>query len=256
MNKFRQLLVAVMASCVVATSVAQTEEPAIDPTTMQALNQMGVYLRSLKAFRVLVTTTNDTVLDDGQKLQDEGTVDVLAKIPNGLRIHTNNDRHERLYFFDGKTFTLWGQRMDYYATVDAPDTISSLADALEDKYGLMLPAIDLFRWGTDESDIAAITGAMNVGSAIVDGTTCEHYAFRQEDIDWQLWIQKGDYPLPRKLVISTKTDDARPQHSATYVWDLAPSFNDAAFTFDAPPGALRVLLEDSLSSENANEQED
>ncbi|MCB1706365.1 MAG: DUF2092 domain-containing protein [Halioglobus sp.] len=256
MRKVRQLLVALMASCVMAASVAQTEEPEIDPATMEALDKMGVYLRSLQAFRVLVTTTNDTVLEDGQKLQYEGTVDVLAKIPDGLRIHTLNDRHERLYFFDGKTFTLWGQRVDYYATVDAPPTIRELGDALEDNYGLMLPAIDLFRWGTDDVDTSAIISAMDVGSAIIDGTTCEHYAFRQKDIDWQLWVQKGDYPLPRKLVITTKTDDARPQYSATYKWDLAPSFNDAAFEFRPPNGALRVLLEDSLSDDNADGEED
>jgi hypothetical protein len=94
---------------------------------------------------------------------------------------------------------------------------------------------------------------MDVGSATIDGTTCQHYAFRQDDIDWQLWVQKGDYPLPRKLVITTKTDDARPQHTAVYRWDLAPSFNDAAFTFDPPKGALRVVLEGNLSSDDANE---
>jgi hypothetical protein len=94
---------------------------------------------------------------------------------------------------------------------------------------------------------------MDAGPAVIDGTTCQHYVFRQDDIDWQIWIQKGDYPLPRKVVITTKTDDARPQHSAEYQWDLAPSFNDAAFTFNPPKGALRVVLEDSRSSDDANE---
>jgi hypothetical protein len=143
--------------------------------------------------------------------------------------------------------------MDYYATVDAPDTIGKLADMLDDKYGMDLPGLDLFRWGTPEMDTKAITGAMDVGSAVIQGTTCQHYIFRQDDIDWQVWIQKGDYPLPRKVVITTRTDDARPQHTAQYQWDLAPSFNDAAFTFNPPKGALRVVLEDNLSSDDANE---
>jgi hypothetical protein len=47
-------------------------------------------------------------------------------------------------------------------------------------------------------------------------STCEHYAFRQEGLDWQIWIQ-GDYPLPRKFVIRTLTDDARPQHTSNLV---------------------------------------
>jgi len=253
MNRFCQLLVALAASCMVTTTFAQADEPDIDPQVMAALSQMGTYLRSIEAFRVKVTTANDTVLEDGQKLQYEGNVDILARPPNRLRIHTFNDQNERRFFFDGKTFTLWGQRTDYYATVDAPGTIRELVDFLQEKHDIDTPGLDLFRWGTDEADTAAITGAMDVGSAVIDGTTCHHYAFRQNDIDWQLWVQKGNYPLPRKLVITTKTDDARPQHTAAYSWDLAPSFNDAAFTFDPPKGALRVVLEKSLSSDDANE---
>ena len=253
MNKVPKIVVALLASLFVTTAFAQPDEPVIDPGAIAALEKMGGYLRTLQAFRVQVITTNDTVLEDGQKIQHEGSADILANVPKGLRIHTDNDRHERLFLYDGKAFTLWGQRMDYYATIDAPDTIGKLADMLEDKYGMDLPEIDLFRWGTAKMDTAAIIGAINVGPAVINGTTCQHYAFRQDDIDWQIWIQKGDYPLPRKVVITTKTDDARPQHTAEYQWDLAPSFNDAAFTFNPPKGALRVVLEDTLSSDDANE---
>ncbi len=43
-------------------------------------------------------------------------------------------------------------------------------------------------------------------------------------------------------MITTRSDEARPQHTAVYTWNLAPSFNDAAFTFDPPAGAGRVIL--------------
>jgi hypothetical protein len=256
MKKSGRLLAALVASLFVTSAFAQSDGPAIDPEAMAALDRMGVYLRSLKAFRIRAAVTTETVLDDGQKIQYDGEVDLLAKSPDRLRIHSNNYRHERLYLFNGKTFTLYGQRMDYYATVEAPATIRELADSLQDKYGLDLPMVDLFRWGTDESDTAAIRGAMNVGPAVIDGTTVQHYAFRQEDVDFQLWIQKGDYPLPRKVVITTKTDEALPQHTSVYRWDLAPSFNDDAFNFNPPEGALRVVLQDDLSTDDANDPED
>jgi hypothetical protein len=105
-----------------------------------------------------------------------------------------------------------------------------------------VPLADLFRWGSPSFSTAAITGASDLGPSAVLGTTCQHYAFRQDDIDWQIWIQKGDNPLPRKLVITTKTDEARPQTSAVYTWNLAPSFNDATFTFDPPADAGKVVL--------------
>ena len=58
----------------------------------------------------------------------------------------------------------------------------------------------------------------------------------------QIWIQQGDYPLPRKLVLSTLTDEARPQHTSVYTWNLAPSFDDAAFVFDPPSGAQKIVF--------------
>ena len=104
------------------------------------------------------------------------------------------------------------------------------------------PLYDLYNWGSKDEDINKIKTAVDIGPSSVGGVTCEHYAFHQEGVDWQIWIQLGEFPLPRKLVITTLTDDARPQHSDTLTWNLAPSFNDGAFAFDPPPDAKRVVL--------------
>ena len=92
---------------------------------------------------------------------------------------------------------------------------------------------------------------MDVGASEVGGVTCEHYAFRQPGIDWQLWIQLGDFPLPRKLILTTLTDDARPQYSSILDWNLAPSFNEAAFEFDPPPDAHKIVLAEESAQSGA-----
>jgi hypothetical protein len=43
---------------------------------------------------------------------------------------------------------------------------------------------------------------------------CDHLAFRQLDTDWQLWVEKGSRPLPRKIVITTRYEVGDPQFSA------------------------------------------
>jgi hypothetical protein len=163
-------------------------------------------------------------------------------MPDRLRISVTSDRHNRLWVYDGKTLTLLARGANYYATVPAPATIAQLADVLQDKHDLELPLEDLFRWGGPHSQDTVITSAMFIGPSQVDGVSCGHYAFRQDGLDWQVWIQFGDSPLPRKLVLTTLTDEARPQYTATYAWNLAPSFNDAAFAFVPPPGAGKVAL--------------
>jgi hypothetical protein len=172
----------------------------------------------------------------------DAVADMLAKKPDRLRMEMTSDQQHRVYYYDGKEFTLWGERVNYYATVPAPPTIAELADKLEEKFGIDLPLVDLFYWGTPRSDVNAIKSAIDFGPSQVDGTTCEQYVFRQDGLDWQIWIQSGDFPLPRKIVITTLTDEARPQFRSVYTWNLAPSFNDAAFTFDPPQDAHKIVF--------------
>ena len=218
------------------------ETPALDPGTMAALNKMGAYLRTLTTIQVEAATTDEDVLEDGEKVQYSELVTVLARKPDRLRAEVSSDRHQRLYLYDGKNFTLFAERLGYYATVSAPPTIAKLMDKLEADYDFSVPLQDLFRWGAQGWGPGAVKRALDLGPSDVGGVTCEQYALRQDDVDWQIWIQKGDYPLPRKLVITTRTDEAKPQHSAVYTWNLAPSFNEAAFVFDPPPAAQRVVL--------------
>jgi hypothetical protein len=219
------------------------EDSNVDPAAVDAVKKMGAYLRTFKAFQVLADVTHDDVLEDGLIVQTNSKVDLLAAAPNRLRIEVTADDKHRLYLYDGKNFTVWARLVNYYATVPAPPTTAELFKKVEEKYDISLPLIDLFKWGTNEDDINKIKTAIDVGPAAVEGVTCEHYAFHQEGVDWQIWIQLGQFPLPRRLVITTLTDEARPQHSDTLTWNLAPSFNDEAFVFDPPPDAKRVILE-------------
>lgn len=216
----------------------------LEPDAMAALTKMGGYLRSLKAFQVDVITSTEDVLEDGQKVQFGGVMKLLARMPDRLFIAVDSDRQNRDYVYDGQTFMLRANRVKYYATVAAPPTVGALADALDKQYGLNLPLEDLFRWGGPQSKDSTITSAMSIGPSQVGGVTCGHYAFRQDGLDWQVWIQLGDYPLPRKLVLTTLTDAARPQYVATFTWNLAPSFNEAAFSVVPPKDFGRVVFHD------------
>jgi hypothetical protein len=222
---------------------AKAASSTVDPNAVDAVRKMGAYLRSLKVFQVHGDITHDDVLEDGLIVQSNSKVDMLALKPDRMRVEVVSDEKHRLYLYDGKTFTAWGRLTNYYATVPAPPTIGELFKQVQEKYDIELPLIDLFKWGTNEDDINKIKTAIDAGPTTVEGVTCEQYVFHQEGVDWQIWMQLGDYPLPRRLVITTLSDDARPQHTITLTWNLAPSFNDAAFVFDPPPDAKRILFE-------------
>jgi hypothetical protein len=244
---FGPALLAALAA-VPALVHAQATAPDVEPEAVAALGKMGAYLRTLDAFQVRAATTREDVLDDGEKVAYSSVTDVLAQRPNRFRAEVDGDRQTRLYLYDGTSFTLFARRVGYYATVPAPATIAELEDRLNDRYGIDVPLSDLFRWGGPRASTREITAASDIGPSTVEGTTCEHYVFRQTGADWQVWIQNGAFPLPRKLVITTTTDEARPQFSAVYTWNLAPSFNDAAFIFDPPADAQRIVFAEDAPS--------
>jgi hypothetical protein len=219
----------------------------IDADAVNALEKMGAYLRTLKTFQVNATVSTEDVLDDGQKVQSTKRVNLVAQRPNRMRVEISDERQPRTFYYDGKSFTMWAPTTLFYATVDAPPTINELVNQLDEKYDIDVPFVDLFRWGTPESDVRALTSAMDMGPSAIDGVTCEQYLFRQDGLDWQIWIQSGEFPLPRKLVITTTTDEARPQHQSVYVWNLAPSVSDDAFAFTAPPDAKKINLVEAQS---------
>lgn len=229
---------------------ADAGESERDAGAIKALDRMSSYLRTLKAFQVRSETSRDEELDNGQNVAFDGVVDMIVERPNRLRAEVTSDKQNRLYFYDGKSFSLWARRVNYYATAPAPPTLRALADTLADKYSIELPLVDLFYWGERRST-GDLEGAVDIGPSQVGGVTCEHYAFRQTDVDWQVWIQQGDYPLPRKLVITTTSDDARPQYRAVMTWNLAPSFDAAAFTFVPPKDARRIAFAATQAGEVA-----
>jgi hypothetical protein len=70
----------------------------------------------------------------------------------------------------------------------------------------------------------------------------KNYAFRQRDVDWQIWIQRGDEPLPRKLVITTTQETSQPQHVVLLTWELNPLLEDGLFAFHPPREAQAIEL--------------
>ena len=226
-------------------SVAPTVAPT-DTNPITALQTMGSYLRGLKEFKLDVDATKDEPLNDGQNLQFGGTVQYLVRAPNSLRVELRTDRKYRDYFYDGKTLTIYGPRNHFYATVPAPPTIRALLDTAAARYDLEFPVADIFLWGTDRAAVDSIKASAYVGPATIRGRECEQYVYRQHDVDWQLWIERGSRPLPCKLVITTKTLPSRPQYTAVLTWDLTPNLTASTFAFTPPKDAHAIKLDTTV----------
>ena len=215
-------------------------KPAVDPDAIAALHKMGAFLRDQQKFSVRGNVTTDDLLASGQKVQLGGNIELMVRRPDRLRADVRGDRRDEHIYYDGKTFTIFAEKLGYFASFPAPATLAELKDVTEKRYGIDLPLADLFYWGTEHDGTSEITAASNVGVSTVQGTACDHFAFRQKDVDWELWIEQGAHALPRKMVITTTSEKSRPQHGVVLDWDLAPKLTDDLFTFAPPRQAHKI----------------
>jgi len=221
---------------------AQPAPDAVDQAAIQALKDMGAYLQTLKRFHVSTELTGERVLSDGQKLQHTATADMDVERPDKLRALMHSARSERQLFYDGKTVTLYTPAQRYYSTVEFSGTLGELIGRLRERYAVEVPLSDLFLWGTPAAPLDKIQSAMNAGQDFIDDDLCDHYAFRQANADWQIWITTGSKPLPRKVVITNRADEARPQSVSLIDWNLKPGFKDSVFKFTPPKGATKIEI--------------
>ena len=151
---------------------------AVDPAAIQALKNMGAHLQTLQRFQVRTELSSETVLEDGQKLQQSSSAEIQVQRPNKLRAVMRSARAERELIFRDKTVTLFTPALKYYATAETASNIGGMIDQLEARYGVQIPLSDLFLWGTDAAPLDNIESAMNAGQDFIGKDLCDHYAFR------------------------------------------------------------------------------
>lgn len=221
---------------------APAPQAKVDPSAVQAIQGMSKYLTSLPRFQLATEGSTDVVTADGQRIQMDGSTTYFAKKP-GIVIKYLSDKKQRNFYYDGKQFTEYSPNLGYYSTVPAPATNREFLDTVYDKYGIRLPLEDLFRWNDENAQRAEnFKAGYNLGTVTLDGVKTTHYAFREPDVDWEVWIQDGDKPLPLKLSIVDRTDPARPAFTTRLKWTLSPAFADSDFTFKPGPDAMKIPM--------------
>jgi len=222
------------------TAATTAKKLEIDPMAIEALRKMSTYLQTLPAFELKSDASLDVVTAEGQRIQLDGVVNYKVRKPDAFVISVDSDVKKRTFYYDGKQFTVSAPDLGYYATSSAPPTIHQTLDMIWERFGISLPLEDLFRWGEEGSPrVDTVREAFVVGPATIDGVQTDQYAFREGDIDWQIWIERGDKPLPRKMVIVDRTDPADPAYSARLTWNVSPNLTADDFAFhpakDAKP---------------------
>jgi hypothetical protein len=208
------------------------------------LKAMSDYLANQKSVSAKYNTELEVITPDIEKITFSSTGDILVSRPDKLRARRTGGYADIELFFDGKSFNVYGKHLNGFIHLDAPGTIDNLIDELREKHGAALPFADLLLSNPYKVLMEGVLEAKDIGRGVIDGVECEHLAFRNDDVDWQLWVQLGANPIPRQYIITSKTVASAPQYRiriSDWKTDVAPA-NDA-FAFKAPDGATAVSAE-------------
>ena len=223
-----------------AQPAKQAEAPKFDPEAQRILRDMSEFLSRQKAFEVEVDSTTDVVRDDGQKVEMNNESKVSVERPDKVRILRSGDRPAQL-FYDGRTFTVSLREPNVYAQEKAPPPIDQTVVEVQDKLGVDIGAGDLLMSDPARTLTEDSVSGRYLGRSLIDGVPTHHLAFRGKTVDWELWVEQGDRPLPRRYVITTKDVPAAPQHSVTLSnWQLLSDLPDAKFVFEPPKDARKI----------------
>ena len=223
------------------TPPAANPAPAASAAPPANAVEPGAFLQSQKRFHVETRVSGERVLADGQKLQRTAMATMDVDRPDKIRAVMRTATTEREIIYDGKTITLYTPVQKYYSTLAVTATLGDLINKLQEEYAVEMPLADVFLFGTPAAPLDKLESAMIAGQDFIEGELCDHYAYRQGKLDWQIWISAAaGKPLPRKIVITNRADEARPQSVSLIDWNLKPAANAAAFKFTPPKGATKV----------------
>jgi hypothetical protein len=218
----------------------KAKAPDLEPKAVEVLKQMCDYLKNLQQFSFQASITEDVLLTSGQRIQYARSVEASVRRPDRFRAESVGDSDNRQIIYDGKTITLMDRSKNFYTTIPAPPELDAALEHGVQAFNLRAPLADLIYTKAYEYLTEGALSGFYVGLSKVQGVSCHHLAFRDKDIDWQIWIEDSQTPVPRKFLITDKTAQGL-QFTAVFTkWNTSAQLEDGLFTFVAPEKAEKI----------------
>jgi hypothetical protein len=205
------------------------------------LKVMSDYVTGQEVISLTFDADIEVVTLDLQKIQFASSGQVLLSRPDKIRASRTGGYADVELVYDGKTLTVLGKSVNAFAQADAVGSVDQLIDRLRDQYNVAMPGADLLLSRVYDELTADVIDAKHIGQGVIDGVDCEHLAFRNADVDWQLWVEAGARPIPRKYVITNRTMTGAPQYTLRIKeWRTDVPVSADAFAFQAPANADKL----------------
>ena len=254
----RRTIIVLMAAAFVSAPVkmwAQDARPpsGVEPRADEILRQMGRCLADAQQFSFVAHDMIDETLPTGQKIQLSNIRRLKVRRPDRIQAELVGDTENERAWYAGTKLTFYSPERNVYSIIDVPDNIDEMLDYIVANYGMTVPVADFLFSDPYRMAMEKVRSGRYLGVHHVMGVKCHHLAFRQEGLDWQIWIDAGKLAVPRKLVITYKEMPDHPQY-VLFIgeWDLSANHADELFVFEAPKDAKQEDMQSRQAATGAD----
>jgi hypothetical protein len=234
-----------LALPIVGVLAAEPAKPAISEDASAALLRMGETLRAAEQFSFQANTIRVYSEANGEPLHIFHALKVTVHRPNRMLGEITGDDGSAKLIFDGKNATLYSAVEKKYVSIPVPEgTIEGMLKEAVDRIGVDVPLADFLSEAPNKAFLTGVTAGRVVNTVTIDGTPYDHLFFSQPPgIELELWVEKSDRALPRRLIVTYRSLPGEPNFIAEFSnWDLNTHPSDAEFAFQPPTGSVQVAL--------------
>jgi len=221
-------------------------EPVLSEKASQIMARMTDFISRAPAFSLTSDTGHEIRQENGHVLEfgSHLTLTIQRPLQATGRFESRNGDISNIVL-DGKTLSIYGAIDDtsFYDTTPQPGDIDSSLDFVADQVAIPRQLFDFFSKNLTASLLSAAKSGYYVGESKIAGVMCDHLALRGDKEDVQVWIARGDEPVPCRIVITYRKLEGQPQFWAQFTeWNFSPELSDTTFTFSPPEGAERIRI--------------
>jgi len=233
----------VLASVILILSyggaAAQSDPPdSFEPEAYAVVEAAYEFLADQTALSFTGAATYDVEYQDGIRAQYGMEQSVDLQRGAGFRAFVDQDDFSSTAaWYDGDIITIVDHDLQLYGEAEAPGSLNDALIFASDQLNVPVPLVEILRADSLSRLISNFEYGLIIGQHEVAGYLCDHVLFGNEAVSVQLWIDVGDHPLLRKIVVTYQQEPGVPQYAAVLAdWDIAPDFSADDFSFSPPAG--------------------
>lgn len=212
-----------------------------DKRALDVLKAMSEYKAAQDTIVIRGTTLHDARLDAGLIVSNSHEITVSLKRPASLHFKEFDGINTKELFFHKGHLTVFESGRGYFAQADIPEKIDAALDFALDEMKIDAPLMDLVRSNVFDHLVEVTDSILYLTDrSRVAGIDCHHIVLRGPEVDVQLWIQEGEIPIPRRIMIIDKWEGSAPRFVANMDWKTGAKIDDSEFNFKPPEGAQQI----------------